>query len=269
MKIFVSWSSGLSHTVAEAFAEWIHDIIQETQPFISSEMEKGIRWFEELTAQLKDTNYGVICLTRENLHSDWLLFEAGALSKLEKAKVSVLLIGLDDVDVKGPLSNFQSTKFERKEFFRLVQGINSNTSSPLNYPDLERAFSKWWDGFEEKVNEALRNVEGAEKPGAGETRGERDILEEILQNTRDLGTMLQQRPTSGTNELMRPPFNTLFDPTINAVDYQMLKRFSETNEPLAAGPLSGFSGMDEPSIRDVLGKLHGLHLIEPVPHGIT
>jgi hypothetical protein len=57
------------------------------------DIDKGQRWGLILAEQLESTHAGVICLTPENLTAPWLLFEAGALSKLHKdSKVCTYLI---------------------------------------------------------------------------------------------------------------------------------------------------------------------------------
>jgi hypothetical protein len=46
------------------------------------DIQKGERWNDQIGRQLKDHDIGILCVTPENTSSDWLLFEAGALSKM-------------------------------------------------------------------------------------------------------------------------------------------------------------------------------------------
>jgi hypothetical protein len=55
-----------------------------------------------------------------------MLFEAGALSKsLDKSKVCTVLFGIETTDLKGPLTIFQHTKFQKDDFRKLVKAINA------------------------------------------------------------------------------------------------------------------------------------------------
>ena len=49
MKVFLSWSGELSHKVALAFREWLPNVIQSIEPYVSSEdIDKGARWSAEM-----------------------------------------------------------------------------------------------------------------------------------------------------------------------------------------------------------------------------
>jgi hypothetical protein len=81
-------------------------------------MDKGARSLEEIAAAL-ETQFGVICLTRDNLHEPWVLFEAGALSKTRGARVWTLLLDLAPADVEPPLSQFLSTHWPAKRTYEV------------------------------------------------------------------------------------------------------------------------------------------------------
>ena len=106
MKVFISWSGTYSLGVAVALQKWLPYIFTDIQTFVSSEdVRKGKRWLAEITKELSNTNFGIVCLTRDNLEAPWVLFEAGALSKLKAAHVCTLLLdNLRPGDVEGPLA---------------------------------------------------------------------------------------------------------------------------------------------------------------------
>lgn len=93
MKVFISWSGDVSRRAAMALKDWLPNVIQTVDPFVSSEnIQKGARWFTDVGAELEAAKFGIICLTPDNLTAPWLLFEAGALSKsLSQSRVSPLL----------------------------------------------------------------------------------------------------------------------------------------------------------------------------------
>jgi hypothetical protein len=93
MKVFISWSGELSKQVAQVLHDWIEDVLQGTEAWISSEdIDKGSFWFGEIGNELSETGIGILCLTKDNIHAPWILFEAGALSKgLSKNRVCPFL----------------------------------------------------------------------------------------------------------------------------------------------------------------------------------
>lgn len=48
------------------------------------DIQPGKAWDVELGKALRECKVGIICLTPENLKSDWMLFEAGVLSTAMK-----------------------------------------------------------------------------------------------------------------------------------------------------------------------------------------
>ena len=80
MKVFISWSGELSRELAKTLKKYLHQINHSVDPYFSPDTAKGTRWASEITRELKETKIGLICLTKDNLESPWLNFEAGAIS---------------------------------------------------------------------------------------------------------------------------------------------------------------------------------------------
>jgi hypothetical protein len=123
MDVFISWSGERSRAAAEALRGWLPKIINAIKPWLSSaDIDKGARWSTDVASRLEAAKAGIICLTPSNLHSDWILFEAGALSKtLQNTFVCPFLIGLEPSDVKPPLAQFQATKAEKKRCSKALE----------------------------------------------------------------------------------------------------------------------------------------------------
>lgn len=117
MKVFICWSGKTSKRLAEIFRDWIPAVIQAVKPYFSPEdVEKGARWYPEISKELEQCSAGLICLTRDNLEAPWIMFEAGALSKsVEKSRLIPLLFGIGTADIKGPLIQFQAAPFSKEE----------------------------------------------------------------------------------------------------------------------------------------------------------
>ena len=82
MKIFISWSGDLSKELGEAFRNWIPSVLQVIKPYFTpNDIEKGARWSSDIAGELEESKVGIFCLTRDNIKSQWMMFEAGAISK--------------------------------------------------------------------------------------------------------------------------------------------------------------------------------------------
>jgi hypothetical protein len=139
MNIFICWSGPASHKLAEGLRAWLPRVIQATKPFLSSsDISKGERWIAELNFQLESTNYGVLCMTPENLTAPWVLFEVGALSKnTESGRVSALLLDVKEAELGPPLGQFQNTQPTHEDMHKLVrvstQRWSRNSGSKIPY----------------------------------------------------------------------------------------------------------------------------------------
>jgi hypothetical protein len=104
VKVFISWSGQKSREVAVALRDWLPLVINSVEPFVSSEdINAGTRWQGEIAGALQTTNFGLVCVTRENHGAPWLNFEAGALAKaVDSSRVVPLAIDLKPSDIENP-----------------------------------------------------------------------------------------------------------------------------------------------------------------------
>jgi hypothetical protein len=191
MKVFLSWSGELSHKVALTLRDWIPSVIQSIEPYVSSEdIDKGARWSTDIASELADSSYGILCVTRENLHAPWLTFEAGALSKtMDKSYVSPFLFDIKRSEVNGPILQFQSTVFEKEDVKKLLLSLNkADSTEQLTSERLEKALDVWYPNLEEQLNNLLKSqpqllVETDLEPEKTNSFST-EILEEILDLSR-------------------------------------------------------------------------------------
>jgi len=170
-------------------------MIQGLDVFMSKhDLESGARWSLQLAAELEQTNFGIVCLTPENLESPWLLFEAGALTKhLEGRACALLFSGLTPASVSGPLAQFQNRTFHKDDFRALLQDMNAKLPNQLGAKQLDMIFEKWWPDIERDSNLAMKRL--AAVGGGAPRREQREILEEILTRIRDLERNLVRTET--------------------------------------------------------------------------
>jgi TIR domain len=185
MKVFISWSGERSKAVAEALRYWLPKVIQALEPWMSADdIEKGTRWRSGIATELEQSSVGIICLTRENLDSTWIHFEAGALSKQQQdTYVCTLLLGLEHTDVREPLAQFQHTRANKDDLRKLISTINKNLGDgKLSDSELNESFEIWWP----KLEERLSNVPASDNKSSTPVRKDREILDEILEIVRVL-----------------------------------------------------------------------------------
>jgi len=128
---------------------------------MSPNIPKGARWSAEIARRLETTSVGILCVTRDNLNSPWLLFEAGALAKSERAKVCTFLLDLTSEDVEMPLAQFQHTTPKRDEVFALLTSLNDEVGKlgghSLSEMRLRESFDAAWPELARALNNILRH----------------------------------------------------------------------------------------------------------------
>lgn len=189
MKVFISWSGEKSNQLAEIVKKWIKQVIQSVEPFVSSQdLPKGTRWSSDIAKELQDTNFGILCVTKDNFKEPWLLFEAGALSKtIDKSYVVPLLFDVEPSDLQdSPLLQFQASSFDKKDMKKLIQTLNnSNEEDVLDEATLDEAFEVWYPKLEDKLKEiSSKEFDSETEKSENSTVKNQQIMEEILDLTR-------------------------------------------------------------------------------------
>lgn len=195
MKVFISWSGKTSFEVAKVLKEWIPCVIQDIEPYFSSDdIDKGARWSTDIAKELEAAEFGILCVTKDNLDSAWLNFEAGALSKaIDKSKVCPFLFNLLPSDISNsPILQFQMTSVDRDDMYKLFQSMNKALGeNALEETRLKKMFELSWD----EIDTALKGIEdlSAEEreKKKGKSLDQQKILEEMLDLLRSQQVMLR------------------------------------------------------------------------------
>ncbi|MEE8585331.1 MAG: toll/interleukin-1 receptor domain-containing protein [Acidobacteriota bacterium] len=193
MKIFISWSGGRSKAVALRLHEWLKTVVQRADPWMSDrDLEAGQRWNEEISHRLKDTHFGIICLTPENLQAPWLLFEAGALAKaVDAARVVPVLFGVPRANLTFPLAQFQAVDSDEAGLRSLASAVNTALGPERLEPmTLNNLFNALWAD----LRNALASIPA---PGTGEADGlkrtDRQLLEDLVEGLNHVRRALPAR----------------------------------------------------------------------------
>ena len=181
MRVFISWSGELSRELGEAIRDWLPSALQFVKPYFTpKDIEKGAKWASEISEALSASSVCIIVLTRDNLTSSWIMFEAGAISStLDKSRVCPIVFDLDPTDLEGPLSQFQVTRFVEADIRRLFNTINAQAGeNKLSDTVAKDVFEKWWPDLQQKLTTILQGHTA--KPNLQTIRSDRELLEEVL-----------------------------------------------------------------------------------------
>ncbi len=192
VNVFLSWSGEVSKRIAAELKPWLPTVLH-AEPFFSvQDLAKGKAWREGLADRLLTFPLGIIILTPQNVGnpSAFMMFEAGALWKPAgpgiDTSICTLLVGVNSTDVVGPLADVQHTRFERDDFFLLMQRINKDFLSPEDrHSDetLRRAFDSAWPRLDEQVRTILEDASRA--GGTPPVRDQADMIEELVERARE------------------------------------------------------------------------------------
>jgi hypothetical protein len=185
MRVFISWSGERSKAVATALRQWLPDIIQSVKPWVSGmDIQAGARWSREVEEQLRETQFGIICLTKDNQSAPWLLFEAGALAKsITGSFVCPYLIDLAPSELlAGPLTLFQAKQANKEDTRDILMALNDAAPEAERLPkdQVSRTFERWWPDLQRTIDSLPPPTRAIDK------RTSSDMIEEILTTTRQL-----------------------------------------------------------------------------------
>ncbi|MDG1083327.1 MAG: toll/interleukin-1 receptor domain-containing protein [Planktotalea sp.] len=184
----MSWSGKRSKAMANALKDWIPLIVQHSEPFVSDkDISAGDRWAQAIAGELESSNFGILCITPENISSEWIMLEAGALSKaMQDAKVIPLLFGLELSDLSGPLQQFQALKVDEQGMLDALKAINAASDNKTDEATIERLVPALWSDLQAKIDAIPERAE-AEK----HMRPQTEIMEDLVSQVRGLNTRMR------------------------------------------------------------------------------
>jgi hypothetical protein len=252
MKVFISWSGERSKALANALRDWLPMVLQYVKPWVSDkDISAGDRWALSIAGELEASNFGIICITPENLNSEWVLFESGALSKsMLDAKVIPLLYGLELSDLSGPLSQFQAQKVDINGIREVVNAINKVAETKTQTEIVDRLVPSLWPSLE-KCLDGIPDT----KPEEKHMRPQHEILEELVSGVRGISTSLREIDPMD-REVPRGVLRRRFRIHPRMIDEaHFLAR--EGGEPLLILPIvAGFFRQEIPWLAEVLAELY-------------
>ena len=165
MKVFLSWSGERSLKLANEMGKYFQCMVPGLATFFSPrDIVSGEPWNDRLRDALRDCEFGLLCVTTENIESHWMLFEAGALSHDLGSRVcAVLFDGLRYSDLPTPLAGFQHRHFDKDNMWQLAYDICEHPHL-MNENILRMTFEKWWPDLEPACRGHEITTEGNDSP---------------------------------------------------------------------------------------------------------
>lgn len=252
MKVFISWSGKRSKELANALRDWLPCVLQYVEPFVSDkDISAGDRWAQKIAGELESSNFGIICITPENLNSEWVLFESGALSKsMQDGKVIPLLFGLELSSLSGPLSQFQAKKVDQGGLMEAVQAINSVAETKTSEDIIARSVPAMWPTLQTAID-AISDKEATET----HMRPQHEILEELVTGVRGISSRMRDfDPEMMERKLGHPRSKYRFHPMMFE---EIMEISSERDsDPIALLMFSGLVRDEMPWLSEVLTETY-------------
>jgi len=178
-----------------------------------SDIAAGERWGTEVAKELEGSNFGIICVTRENVSAPWILFEAGALAKLmQEGRVIPLLLDIEFKDISGPLAQFQAKKVEKSGLNDVITSINRIATHPVPDERTARLFDSLWPQFEARVAAIPKPTTPAKS-----NRPQHEVLEELVASVRGLDVRLRDDDQIRARRRRRTPPGLLLHEMIDVM----------------------------------------------------
>jgi hypothetical protein len=158
---FLSWSGALSGEIVSYIKRDILDPVfgDRIEPFISSEIGAGSLFAPEIFGRLKNSDFGIVCITAENIEKPWVSFECGGLIK--NGKKDNLYVILVDISIEmlrrlnQPLSEFQAVRLDRDGIINLIKKISASILE-VESAGYENRIHRNWDTHAEKFADILQ-----------------------------------------------------------------------------------------------------------------
>jgi hypothetical protein len=166
MKIFISWAGEKGRNLADVLSSSLKNCAQ-LEPFIShGGIDAGENWYKRLIEELETAEFGIVCLTKESLLSNWVHFETALLMGRWRTKsdstgnlnfqhrVVPLLFDIRRGEVNGPLSHLQCVdSSNREEFNGMIQQIYKICTAD-NDCEPRLTQGKIWEEFHNGIKKA-------------------------------------------------------------------------------------------------------------------
>lgn len=132
------------------------------------------------------------------------------------------MLGVAPSDVKGPLACLQNTAFDRDDFFRLFQSINTSSDKPLKPEILKNVFNYSWDNLMRDISTIIDDYSSrspeltVKNSKREESRNDSDAIQEILRIVRNWDNS-RNSPFTNASPSSASSFEPLEKPSVEKI----------------------------------------------------
>ncbi|WP_407107848.1 TIR domain-containing protein [Rhodococcus aetherivorans] len=207
-KVFISWSGTLSKLVAREIHDWLPQMLDCVDPWMSdSDIPAGLRGLSLIEDRLNASDFGIIVVTTENHEETWVNFEAGALSAHfgdSPTRVVPLLVNFESVyQVTSTLRQFQAVQLDKDGMRRLLESIT--VVAGAGWLPVKARFEWSWDEFWTSI-ESAKTAAGTQ-PKAKDLDTS-DLLREVLDRLTSLEQATQVNSSNAASNQLRSVADT-------------------------------------------------------------
>ena len=190
MKVFIGWSGQTSKEVASILKVWLPQMNPHIETFMSSEdVRLEVSWKAEIMNKMRETDYALLCVTRENLNSPWLCFETGVFMGGNVPRVNAILFDVSPSQVSGPLQMFPLIEADKINLRLMVYSLNQLCETQCPIDELKRIF----DGVYPTVEKMFAQVRESQKDALpADARDAQDLKREIVAVNSKLDAILSR-----------------------------------------------------------------------------
>ena len=122
--LFISWTGSYGKELAQCIKGTLDQVTSNNErsfkTFVSSvSIELGKKWRDELHDALSDSHFGLIIVTQDIIHSDWIAHEASTLSN--RNRLWFLLADCPAALLPSPLHEYQLGEFNNESITHIFK----------------------------------------------------------------------------------------------------------------------------------------------------
>lgn len=246
LKIFISWSGELSREIAKVLRSWLPSMFDHIEPWASpTDIDAGVRNLELIAKQLRESGFGIVIITTDNMNKTWLNFEAGALSNHldnDKHRVVPLLVNFDDfTQLTTPLNQFQAIMLDEAGVRALCRSLARVMG--LDLLAIDSRFNRLWPDLDAAAQKVIAEIPSTkpENPSAEE------LIKQLLSRLNEERTLpVPYRDRLLLNERRYLDANTTRANRDNLLRSQIAQVASNKGLPIKGFAIEGDPDSDNP-----------------------
>lgn len=161
MKVYIGWSGETSEKIASILDSCLPILNPHIETFVSVDMERGSA-LRNAFSEIISCDCALFCVTKENVNSSWLRYQAGAFSGQEKSVIPVFF----DTSIRllDPLSQFPSLTLKKDDMRKLAYALNTYCGDDAVSPEaLDATFEGVYPTIERMLKDIRKSQEWEER----------------------------------------------------------------------------------------------------------